>query len=83
MKRVEAARSKFNRFWFDEEKCAKGLKALGWYHERQNDGGYGVGPNHDWASHSADAFGLAAVDYREPEAAVELNFAGGGGWMAA
>lgn len=73
MKRVEAARRLFNRFWFDEEKCAKGLKALGWYHEKQNQGGYGVGPEHDWASHSADAFGLAAVDYREPRASVKLD----------
>jgi phage terminase large subunit len=66
MKRIEAARNRFNRFWFDEAKCAKGLKALGWYHEKKNEGGYGVGPNHDWASHSADAFGLAAIDYEEP-----------------
>ena len=73
MKRVEAARAKFNRFWFDEDKCAKGLKALGWYHEKINAGGYGVGPEHDWASHSADAFGLAAVDYREPVAARKLD----------
>ena len=74
MKRVEAARSKFNRFWFDEDKCAKGLKALGWYHEKQNEGGSGVGPDHDWSSHSADAFGLAAVDYQEPQAARKLDF---------
>lgn len=73
MKRIEAARSKFNRMWFDEAKCSKGLKALGWYHEKKNDAGYGVGPNHDWASHSADAFGLAAVDYREPPAARKLD----------
>ena len=67
MKRIEAARARFNRFWFDDAKCAKGLKALGWYHEKKNDGGYGVGPKHDWASHSADAFGLAAIDYEEPK----------------
>lgn len=66
MKRIEAARNLFSRMSFDEARCAKGLKAIGWYHEKKNDGGYGVGPNHDWASHSADAFGLAAVDYREP-----------------
>lgn len=73
MKRIEAARNKFNRFWFDEAKCAKGLKALGWYHEKKNEGGYGVGPNHDWSSHSADAFGLAAVDYQEPKAVKKLD----------
>jgi len=73
MKRIEAARSRFNRMWFDEVRCAKGLKALGWYHEKKNEGGYGVGPNHDWASHSADAFGLAAIDYEEPRAAKKLD----------
>ena len=73
MKRIEAARSLFNRFWFDEARCRNGLKALGWYHEKKNDGGYGMGPNHDWASHSADAFGLAAVDYQEPRAAKKLD----------
>lgn len=73
MKRIEAARARFNRFWFDEAKCAKGLKALGWYHEKKNDGGYGVGPNHDWSSHSADAFGLAAIDYQEPRASRKLD----------
>jgi len=73
MIRIEAARARFNRFWFDETKCAKGLKALGWYHEKKNEGGYGVGPNHDWASHSADAFGLAAVDYQEPRAVKKLD----------
>lgn len=73
MKRVEAARAKFNRFWFDEVKCAKGLKALGWYHEKKNEGGYGVGPNHDWSSHSADSFGLAAIDYEEAKAYKPLD----------
>jgi len=83
MKRVEAARLRFGQMWFDGERCAKGLKALGWYHEKKNEGGYGVGPNHDWASHSADAFGLAAVDYREPTAkrATRRIEIGAGAWM--
>ncbi len=80
-KRIEAARRLFNRMSFDETKCANGLKAIGWYHEKRNEGGYGVGPEHDWSSHSADAFGLAAVDYQEPTVKVELNLGNmGGGW---
>lgn len=82
MKRIEAARRLFGQMWFDETKCAKGLKAIGWYHEKKNDGGYGVGVDHDWSSHSADAFGLAAVDYQEPQTAVKLDFNSGGGWMS-
>lgn len=83
MKRIEAARRLFGQMWFDEGKCPKGLKALGWYHEKQNEGGYGIGPNHDWSSHSADAFGLAAIDYQEPTTTVTLNFSNSAGWMAA
>jgi phage terminase large subunit len=26
----------------------------------------GLGPEHDWASHGADAFGLMAVAYEDP-----------------
>jgi phage terminase large subunit len=83
MKRVEAARKLFPRMSFDETKCANGLKAIGWYHEKKNEGGYGVGPDHDWSSHGADAFGLAAVDYQEPSeyrAPVKIAH-GAGGWM--
>lgn len=82
MKRVEAARRLFGQIWFDERKCAGGLKALGWYHEKRDDHrNIGLGPEHDWASHAADSFGLACVDYNEPVEAVKLNF-GGGGWMS-
>jgi len=73
MKRIEAGRRRFSRMWFDAERCASGLKALGWYHEKKNEGGYGVGPNHDWSSHGADAFGLAAVDYEEPRSNRKLD----------
>lgn len=83
MKRVEAARKLFGQMWFDEARCAKGLKAIGWYHEKKNEGGYGVGPGHDWSSHSADAFGLAAVDYAPPRAALKPKRiqVTTGGWM--
>lgn len=82
-KRIEAARRLFGQMSFDETKCANGLKAIGWYHEKRNEGGYGVGPNHDWASHSADAFGLAAVDHKPSAASVKLNLGNNsGGWAA-
>lgn len=80
IKRVEAARRLFPRIWFDAKRCEGGLAALGWYHEKRDDNrGIGLGPEHDWASHAADAFGLLCVAYEEPQAAVTLNF-GGGGW---
>lgn len=74
MKRVEAARRLFGQMWFDEARCSKGLKALGWYHEKKNAGGYGVGPDHDWSSHAADAFGLIAIDYKEPRQSKTIDY---------
>jgi phage terminase large subunit len=67
MKRVEAARRLFPIMWFDD-KCQPGIDAIGWYHEkRDEDRNIGLGPNHDWASHGADAFGLGAVAHELPE----------------
>lgn len=84
MKRVETARRLFPRIWFDAKKCEGGLAALGWYHEKKDEArNIGLGPEHDWASHAADAFGLMCVAYEEPSAPVTLNFNSGGGWMAA
>lgn len=67
MKRVEAARRLFPLMWFDE-KCQPGIDAIGWYHEkRDEERGIGLGPEHDWSSHGADAFGLGAVAYELPQ----------------
>ena len=42
--RVEAARRLFPNMWFDAEKCAAGLEALGAYHERKDEvRGIGLG----------------------------------------
>lgn len=75
MKRVEAARRLFGQISFDEKNCEGGLKALGWYHEKKDDHrGIGLGPEHDWASHAADAFGLACVDWSEPVATKAIDY---------
>ena len=67
MKRVEAARRMFPAMWFDE-KCQPGIDAIGWYHEkRDEERGIGLGPEHDWSSHGADAFGLGPVAYEMPK----------------
>lgn len=83
MQRIEKARQLFPRMRFDETRCAAGLKAIGWYHEkRDEERGIGLGPNHDWSSHSADAFGLGAIAHEEPSGApLKLNF-GSGGWSS-
>jgi phage terminase large subunit len=75
MARVEAARRLFPRMWFDSENTDAGLKALAAYHERRDENrNVGLGPEHDWASHGADAFGLACVAYREPTKAKPIVY---------
>lgn len=60
--RIESGRRLFNRMWFDKDKTQAGIDALGWYHEKKDEKrGIGLGPNHDWSSHSADAFGLMCI----------------------
>ena len=62
-KRIEAARRMFPSCWFDQKtETGGGIEALSWYHERKDDDrDIGLGPDHDWSSHAADAFGLIAV----------------------
>lgn len=67
MMRVEAARRLFPRIWFNETTTEPGREALGWYHEKKDEArDVGLGPEHDWSSHGADAFGLMCVAYEEP-----------------
>jgi phage terminase large subunit len=75
MKRVEAARRLFPSMWFNESKTSAGLDAVGWYHEKRDDlRNVGQGPEHDWSSHGADAFGLMALSYEEPRKSAKLDF---------
>lgn len=61
-RRIETARRLFPMMYFNQERCQGGIDAIGWYHEKKDeDRGIGLGPNHDWSSHGADAFGLVAV----------------------
>src|SRR5262249_36935583 len=67
--RREAARGVFPRCWFNESTTEAGRDALGYYHERQDEKrSIGLGPEHDWSSHAADAFGYMAIAYEEPPA---------------
>jgi phage terminase large subunit len=67
MMRIEAARRVFPRCWFNETTTEAGRDALGYYHERRDENrNVGLGPEHDWSSHAADAFGYMAISYEEP-----------------
>lgn len=67
-KRIEEVRRLFPIMWFNEETTQAGREALGFYHEKRDDvRGISLGPEHDWSSHGADAFGLMAVAHDEPK----------------
>ena len=67
--RINAARVKFNRFWFDETGCDAGIKALRMYRADYDDKLKTLKnkPLHDWASHGADAFGVGVMGGVEPK----------------
>jgi phage terminase large subunit len=68
MARIEAARRLFPSMRFNEIPTEPGLDALGWYHEKKDEArDIGLGPEHDWASHGADAFGLMCVAHEVPK----------------
>ena len=85
--RIEAARRLFPSMWFNEETTGAGREALGWYHEKRDKiRNIGLGPEHDWASHGADAFGLMCVAYEEtgvikPPKEPKPKLRVAGGWM--
>ncbi len=83
--RIETARRLFGSIWFDEATTESGREALGWYHERRDETrNIGLGPQHDWSSHAADAFGLMCVAWeapREPRRARRYVYHGPDAWM--
>lgn len=83
--RIEAARRLFPSIWFNKDTTEAGRDALGWYHEKIDENRtVGLGPEHDWSSHAADAFGLACVAYeipRERKQKQYTNYSQPGGWM--
>ena len=86
--RIEAARRLLPSCYFNEATTQAGLDALGWYHEKRDEArNVGLGPEHDWSSHAADAFGLMCVAYEDHSApAPNLSRlyagSGGGGFLA-
>jgi phage terminase large subunit len=68
LKRIEAGRRLFPSIWFNQATCQAGLDALGWYHEKRDEArNVGLGVDHNWASHGADAFGMMCIDYETPK----------------
>lgn len=91
MQRIEAVRRIFPICYFNATEAVEaGLDALGWYHEKRSadDRDIGLGPEHDWSSHAADAFGLLAIIYEAPYSPTPRGrytprSSGGGSWESA
>ena len=67
MMRIEAVRRLGPKMWWNEATTEAGRDAVGFYHEKKDDvRNVGLGPEHDWSSHAADALGLMAICYEEP-----------------
>jgi phage terminase large subunit len=64
---IEAARLRFNRMYFDAEKCARGIDCLRMYRADYDDKNQVLRqrPLHDWASHGADAFRCGVMGAEE------------------
>jgi len=74
MMRVEALRRLGNRCWWNEDTTESGREALVHYHEKIDEKrNIGLGPEHDWTSHAADAIGMMAMVYKEPSAMASFN----------
>lgn len=77
--RVEVSRRLFPNVWFDAETTEAGRDALGWYHEKKDEArNIGLGPEHDWSSHGADAYGLGMVAYEEPRKSQAIKYSNKG-----
>ncbi|AWM02556.1 PBSX family phage terminase large subunit [Bradyrhizobium amphicarpaeae] len=85
MMRIEALRRLGPQLWFNEDTTEAGREALGFYHERKDETrNIGLGPEHDWSSHAADALGLMAICYEQPGRVAAFNRPiqyTGRGWM--
>lgn len=88
-RRIEAVRRVLPSVWFNESTTEGGRDALGAYHPKIDEKrGIDLGPEHDWASHGSDSFGLLACDYLElsqaktiaPKLNFQSQFGGRGGF---
>lgn len=65
---IQAVRTLFPRFVFDQEKCYEGLEALKRYRRAWNEAQktWATHAEHSWASHAADSLRCFAMGYQDP-----------------
>lgn len=64
---ISAVRLRFNRMYFDAEKCSRGIDCLRMYRSEFDEKNQTLKPRplHDWSSHGADAFRCAVMGAQE------------------
>lgn len=71
---INAVRTLFDRFYFDEVKCADGLQALRRYqYEVDENNQFSTNPLHNEWSHAADAFRYLALGLQEKEKSAKIK----------
>jgi hypothetical protein len=72
---IEASRGYLPKCWFDESRCAEGIRSLDNYRKEWDDerGTWKDRPRHDWASHGYKGFETAAVAYEPFEEDPDLD----------
>jgi phage terminase large subunit len=85
MLRVEASRRRFSSMWFNAATTEAGRDALSAYAPKiDKDRNIDLGPDHNWASHSSDAFGMGSIIYelpKENKPKPARSHVGAGSWM--
>lgn len=63
---INAVRTAFSRFWFDRDKCHRGINALKNYRKEWDEKNkvFRTNPLHDWASHGADAMRTGILNFK-------------------
>lgn len=79
---IQAVRNALARCWFDAGRCATGLRHLDGYRRAWDEkrGVWRDRPQHDAASHGADAFRMFAAGYRPPLPARDFPASVGMDW---
>lgn len=64
---INAVRTTFSQFWFDANKCHRGVNCLKNYRKEWDEKNkvFKTTPKHDWASHGADGMRTFAVNYKK------------------
>lgn len=75
MMRVRVTQRYLPAVWFNAETTKAGMDALAWYHPKVDEArDINLGPDHDWSSHAADAFGLACVFFDKRQPSTQSNW---------